>query len=774
MLQTVLTTQPTAACLIIAASEGSAARLAQTLFRHNPTTYERVGATDEFISALQKQTWNLIVCAAGLTEFPASLALALLQERGLTLPFLVLTDHDATAVASNDHEPEEAGELKPEVARAVGLLNAEGAGARADLVLRESERFFRTLVENSSDAIMLVSRTGKILYTWPSVKRVLGYEVTEFVGQSMFDLIHPDDRADCLTQFSELISQNRQTQCLRYRFRRRDGAWRWIESNASNLLDTPDVRAVVINFHDVTERLRVEEARARLAAIIEATPDLVGTADVQGRVLYLNRAGKKVFGQSEDTNLSGNLTTDFQPEWAGRLLRQEAIPAAIRDGVWIGETAILDARQQEIPVSQAIIAHKNAQGAVEFFSTIARDLSERRQAEAERLQLQQQLNEAQKIESIGTLAGGIAHDFNNLLTAIMGNTQLALSRLPRDSPAQSLLKESLRASERAASLTRQLLAFSRRQRLERCVVNLNDTIRDFLRMLQRIIGENIAIRMNIAQDLWPVFADAQQIEQVIMNLAVNARDAMPQGGQLLIETHNVTLSEEFCRIHPAARPGRYGQIVISDTGVGMDSETLRRIFEPFFTTREQGRGTGLGLAVVYGIVKQHDGLIEVRSEPGRGTSITIYLPVVRKEPLQSADERATAPQPGSELILLAEDEPMLRDLAEAVLGELGYRVLLASDGLEAVELYREYQDEISLVLLDVIMPRLGGVEAYERISSFGNAVPVILVTGYSAEIISSDFLARTGATVISKPYDIEALGRRIRDLLDVQSVKSSL
>ncbi|HWQ35091.1 MAG TPA: PAS domain S-box protein [Blastocatellia bacterium] len=879
MLQTVLTSQPSPTCLIVAASEEAAVRLREELFPGSHAASEWVSGAEDFAAALSRQSWQMVICEAQLPQFSAAAALTLLEERGLAVPFVVLPAQAAASV-SGAHS----GELKPEVARAVGLLNSHRERQRADLVLRESERFFRTLIENSSDALMLLAASGKILYTWPSVRRVLGYEPAAFTGSQLVELLHPEDAADYQARLANLLQAEGAHDVSRCRFRHADGSWRWIESSSNNLINTPGVWAIVVNFHDVTEqelmtqalrdseqlyrnfftqnravmllteaetglvadanaaaieyygyrpdelrgmklqeiviateeqleltlkehhrsrffrhrlasgevrdvevfsgpveisgrkqiysivndvteRLRIEEARTRLAAIIEATPDLIGSADRDGRLLYLNRAGRRLLGWGENESAPGLRVADYHPAWAMQLIREQGLPAAIRDGVWIGETAVLTPDGREIPVSQAIIAHRNAQGEVEFFSTIARDLSERREAEAERMRLQEQLYEVQKIESVGTLAGGIAHDFNNLLTAITGNTQLALSRLPQESRALPLLREVTRAADRAASLTRQLLAFSRRQRLERRSIDLSETIHDFLKLLERIIGENTTVRLGLSGAPVRVFADPRQIEQVVMNLAVNAREAMPEGGELLIEVCPVTLDEEFCRRHVWARPGRYGQLAISDTGCGMDGETLRRIFEPFFTTREQGAGTGLGLAVVYGIIKQHEGFIDVESEPGRGTTVRIYLPAPDADTAR-ADEAAHASPAGHETILLAEDEPMLRNLAEEVLTGLGYRVLLARDGLEAVELYQTHRAQIDLLLLDVIMPRLGGIETYEQLTAAGFSPRVMFVTGYSADVINPELLRRTGALVISKPYDIDTLGYRIRKVLD--------
>jgi signal transduction histidine kinase len=385
---------------------------------------------------------------------------------------------------------------------------------------------------------------------------------------------------------------------------------------------------------------------------------------------------------------------------------------------------------------------------------------------------EEQLQQSQKMEAIGTLAGGVAHDFNNLLTVILGNTQLALRSLQNDDPIKRRLIEIEKAGNRATSLTRQLLAFGRRQRLERLTLNLNEVIADLMKMVQRIIGEDIEVAVKSEPELSLVFADPAQIEQVIMNLAVNARDAMPQGGQLAIETFNYEFEETQRRKYEYIQPGKYVVMMISDTGTGMDPEIKARIFEPFFTTKEIGRGTGLGLAMVYGIIKQHEGYIHVDSEAGHGATFKVYLPVATEVVVEETQAVQLPLLGGTETVLVGEDEEALRALAKDVLEGLGYSILLAANGEEAVEMFKAQRAQIDMVLLDVVMPRMGGHEAYERIQALSPGVPVIFMTGYSSETVQSRFVKQNrfveelGAPVLQKPYNVEILGRKIREVLD--------
>lgn len=401
-------------------------------------------------------------------------------------------------------------------------------------------------------------------------------------------------------------------------------------------------------------------------------------------------------------------------------------------------------------------------------SELKDETADRKLAEHALIESEDRLQHSQKMEAIGTLAGGVAHDFNNLLTAIIGNAQLALAHLPPEDQVYDRLIEIEHAGKRAAELTRQLLIFSRRERLEPRTLALNDTIGLFAKLLRRIIGEDIDLRFKGAPDLSTVFADPGQMEQVLMNLAANARDAMPGGGELIIETNNVIIDEAYCRKRPDARPGTYVQISVSDTGSGIDSDTRQRIFEPFFTTKEVGKGTGLGLALAYGIIKQHEGMIEVYSEVGKGTTFNIYLPAQETAVEETLHEIHSGVRGGPETILIAEDDESLQRLLTGMLTGLGYNLILARDGEVAVERFSTHHDEIDLVILDMVMPRMGGREAYERIRMLGSDVPVIFMTGYSAEMAQTRFVLETGAVFIQKPYGIAALGNKVREALDAQ------
>jgi signal transduction histidine kinase/ActR/RegA family two-component response regulator/HAMP domain-containing protein len=380
--------------------------------------------------------------------------------------------------------------------------------------------------------------------------------------------------------------------------------------------------------------------------------------------------------------------------------------------------------------------------------------------------LEKQLVQAQKMEAVGQLAGGVAHDFNNILQAIGGYTELAMADLDSESKPRKLMDEVAKASERAGRLVDQLLAFSRRQILEPGYLDLNEVTKGILDMLKRLIGEHIQLDFIPGHHLGTVHADQTMMEQVLINLCVNARDAMPEGGRLIIETENVRFDREYCTRNLWARPGRYVLVSVTDTGCGMDAATVDRIFEPFFTTKGAGAGTGLGLSTVYGVVRQHEGMARVYSEVDKGTTFKIYLPAVER-PAQAVGSKISAPPPGGdETILVAEDDRSLAELAKQTLERAGYRVLAATDGRSAVEIFRENAAEVRLLLLDVVMPGLGGVQVYEKILSEHGPVPALFASGYSQNAIHRNFVLQEGMRLIRKPYHGTELLRRVRDILD--------
>lgn len=647
---------------------------------------------------------------------------------------------------------------KPE--RLFGCLVDISARSRAEEALRESEEKYRVLVETTNEWIWASDVHGRITYSNPATEFTVGYSPAEITGRDGLELLHDADRPLVEKQLARFAAEKRGWTSLVTRWRHKDGTFRYLESSGVPIVDPA---GQVLGFRgsarDITERKRFEEAQARLVAILEATTDFVAMSDIRGNAVYVNRAGRALLGVPIDEDLSNTRVRDYCPQWAVDLIVNEAIPSAIREGVWSGETALLKRDGREIPISQVIIGHRSPSGEVQYLSTIGRDISERRK-------LEEELRQSQKMEAIGRLAGGVAHDFNNLLTAIIGYSQMLLSGLGKESPLYRMADEIDRAGERAATLTSQLLAFSRRQMLQPRVLNLNLVVAEVEKMLRRVIGEDIDLITVPGPAINSVTADPARIEQVLLNLAVNARDAMPDGGTLTISTANVTLSRPVQAAGDSIPPGRYVILSVADTGCGMSRETQARIFEPFFTTKEMGRGTGLGLSTVYGIVRQSGGHITVRSEPDFGSIFQLYLPSVGDAvEVVPPSEVEDSPHRGNETVLLVEDELQVRSLAAGVLRDHGYTVLEANNGEEAMRLYASSNQAIHLLITDVVMPRMGGRELARRLCARRAETRVLYISGYTEDPAFQGGVFRETA-FLSKPFTPSELTKRVREVLE--------
>jgi signal transduction histidine kinase len=402
----------------------------------------------------------------------------------------------------------------------------------------------------------------------------------------------------------------------------------------------------------------------------------------------------------------------------------------------------------------------------ESYKQLQDEIVERKQAEEEKKKLESQLLHSQKLEAVGQLAGGVAHDFNNILTAIIGYGDLMQLEMKEDDPLRIDIDHILSSAERAVHLIQSLLAFSRKQIINSQPVNLNEIVTSVGKLLLRVIGEDIKLKTVLAGEDITVMADSGQIEQVLMNLATNARDAMPEGGILSVETGHIEIDEEFTKAHGYGKPGKYAYISVTDSGEGMDEETRQRIFEPFFTTKEVGKGTGLGLSTVYGIIKQHDGFVDVYSKPGKGTKFKIYLSAIKAEVKEAEITEPSSVQRGTETVLIAEDDESVRGLIKDILQRYGYRVIEAGDGEEAIEKYKEKEEEIDLLLLDVIMPKRKGKEVYEKVKEIKPDIKVLFLSGYSEGFLQKEGVLEKGLNLIFKPVAVNGLLRTVREVLD--------
>ncbi|MGH3103162.1 MAG: PAS domain S-box protein, partial [Gaiellaceae bacterium] len=521
---------------------------------------------------------------------------------------------------------------------------------------------------------------------------------------------------------------------------------------------------------ELEERREAEEALRKsqelYRAIVESSADVIALLDLDGTALYVSPAHERVLGYRQDELIGRAVLEHVHPDdveraavtiaasVGGEAQRSETVTRfRHKDGHWIdmeGVTSVV----------------RNEAGEPEMILTIARDVTERNRAAEDKAKLEEELRQAQKMEAVGRLAGGVAHDFNNLLTAITGYGDLALARLDEDSPARRNVEEMKRAGERAAALTRQLLAFSRKQVLQPKVLDLNDVVGGLEGMLARVLGEDVELATGLEPELGRTRADPGQIEQVVLNLAINARDAMPRGGRLTITTSNVELDDFFVAVHPGATPGQFVQLAVSDTGEGMDRETLGRVFEPFFTTKPPGQGTGLGLSTVYGIVSQTGGQIWAYSEPGRGTAFKVYLPRVWDVAADREEQRAQPGLGGTETVLLVEDEAIVRSLVREMLERAGYTVLEAADGDEAAALADEHAGAIDLLMTDVVMPGVGGQQLAARMLQERPGLRVLFTSGYTEAAIMHHGVLAPDTAFLEKPFTAVDLGRKVRELLD--------
>jgi len=632
----------------------------------------------------------------------------------------------------------------------------------AQEALRESEERFRLLAESMQDAV-LVGQDGKNVYANPAAARLFGAAgPEELIGREVSAIIEPVQHEFAGSQMQRVLA-GENVPPFEDRFVRLDGSTVPVELGVTRLVwqDRPALHVVA---RDLTERKQAEEALRRSEAdyrgLAEHAPLGIYRSTVDGRLVAVNRTMLTMLGYDSAEELRGLTIQDHvyaDPEERARAVRENADQDEdLADVTW--------KRRDGTPLTVQLHVRtvRNAAGAAEFYEGFVENVTEQRNVEA-------QFRQAQKMEAVGRLAGGVAHDFNNLLTVITTDSDLLLGDLDPDDPRRADVEDIRDAALSAAALTRQLLAFSRKQVLQPRVLNLTEVIAALEKMLRRLIGEDVVISFTLAPDLGPVRADPGQIEQVILNLAVNARDAMPSGGQFLIATSNVDLDEVYLNGHADATPGRHVMIELRDTGIGMDAATQARIFEPFFTTKEPGKGTGLGLATVYGIVKQTGGFVNVYSEPGLGTTFKIYLPRT-DEPADTMDGAPGAQHPrgGHETVLVVEDDALLRKAAVAVLEKSGYRVLPAPDGHAALELARELPGEIHLLLTDLIMPGMPGRALSEALMAIRPGVRVLFMSGYSDDTVLRNGVLEAGVAFLPKPFNADALARKVREVLDAR------
>ena len=646
---------------------------------------------------------------------------------------------------------------------------------RVEAALRESEERYRDLVENSPDPIYILDLEGQFLSVNAATAAAFGYDQETLLKMNIQDLLAPEVRHEFPSYIRTI--QREGAANGRMLIKRPEGDKRILEYHSTLRSEGTAAPVIRVISRDITEARQVEEAlresEERYRTLVETSPDAITLFDLNLNIIMVNQPALALYGYERQEEIIGKSMMEYLDE-GDRDRAKKEIEKLLQTGR-IGTVEFTLTRKDgtafpaELRGSLICDKHKRP----EAILCVSRDISERKQRERELASLEEQLRQAQKMEAIGRLAAGVAHDFNNALTVISGNCQLSLLDLRKEDPLRKNIEEIGEAAARAANLTRQLLAFSRKQMMKMEVLDLNDIVRGLHKMLHRLLGEDIDLVTILPEGIGKVKVDPGQIEQVIINLAVNARDAMPEGGTLAIETANVELDEAYARRHIAVEPGSYVMLSVSDTGVGMSPEVKERIFEPFFTTKERGKGTGLGLSTVYGIVKQSGGNIWVYTEPGHGTTFKIYLPRVEGTASGKVlQEEGVGEIPrGMETILVVEDEELVRKLAIRLLKSQGYKVLEASDGAKALALCEEYRESIDLLLTDVVMPGMSGRKLADRLKQIHPETKVLYMSGYTDNAIVHHGILEEGIDFIQKPFGFDRLAKKVREVIDKEPQK---
>jgi PAS domain S-box-containing protein len=631
----------------------------------------------------------------------------------------------------------------------------------AERDLRQSEQRFRSFVENANDILYAVAPDGIFTYISPNWLEFMGEPAERAVGRSFTEYVHPEDVHLCREFLETVLATGEKQSSVEYRVYRADGVMRWHVSNGSPMRDEQGRAIGYMGIaRDVTEQKQRRDAFARFC---DMSTDLICLADINtATFLQVNPAATDILGYSEEELLSQPFTNFIHPD------DLEATHRVIEEQLLKGQNLVSFENRYFRKDGEIRWLQWNSHPLPEEGLTyaIAYDVTERKQAEQERRNLESQLLQAQKMEAVGRLAGGVAHDFNNKLQTILGYSDILLheENLPRS--LQECVEEIHEAAVRSADLTRQLLAFARKQTISPRVLNLNETVPEMLRMLKPLISEEIDLQWYPGENVGTIRMDPAQLDQILANLVVNARDAIKQTGTITVETQNVEVDPEYVKTHPYVRPGRHVQLAVSDDGAGMDADTLDQIFEPFFTTKPSDQGTGLGLATVYGIAKQNGGFVNVYSEPGTGTTFRIYLPLTDEDtPVPPTHDRPDAAHTGSETILLVEDDPSVLRLGQKTLEELGYTVLAADRPDKALDMVDRQSAPIDLLVTDVVMPEMNGKDLLARLSKNRPGLRALFMSGYTANVIAHRGVLDEGIEFLQKPFRAVDFAARVRQVL---------
>ncbi len=661
---------------------------------------------------------------------------------------------------------DETGEIRGAIGMEMDCTEEQNALQR----LRESEEWNRLLVHSLQSMVLVLDVGGRIVSANPAAAEYLGVTRDRLDGASVYDWIHPAELQRFREDLNRTVSDAPPEMTTRYRLLTKSGGEVIVEARWSRLERAGETLGLLLVGTDVTARVRAEKAseasERRFRALFENVPEAVFVFDpTDYRILDVNRVAEERYGYSREEFQQMTILDIRPPEQIPIVRKILESGGTVNRGRLNGEFYHRSKDGRTFPV--AIYAQAVELDGKPRVIAIAVDLTERQRAEREREELRRQLFQAQRMEAIGRLAGGIAHDFNNMLTGIMGLASLIETQIPSDQPGRREASEIKQICRHAAELVSKLLAFSRRQIIAPRPISLNDVVRDMSPLLQQVVGENVKLQLDLDPNVPAAVADQAQVEQVVLNLAVNARDAMPSGGALVIRTWSVAVSEDDIPAGAEARGGEYVILSVRDTGVGMDEETRSRVFEPFYTTKGGKGSSGLGLAVVYGIVKQHGGFIELESEPGKGTEFRIYWPASGAEPTKAAPHGHPKARHGEETILVVEDEEIVRAMAVKALRRFGYRVFEAVDAEQALEVLAEHP-EVDLIFTDVVMPGMTGAELRDVVREKYPSVKFLFSSGYTSDGVHENFVLGEGVYFLPKPYDPAQLAQKVREVLDAE------
>jgi PAS domain S-box-containing protein len=703
----------------------------------------------------------------------------------------------------------------------VGIVEDVTDQKQAEEAIKKKEAMHRKMLANIGDVIVIIDQDGICQYKSPNIEKLFGFKAKDMVGLSFCENIHPYDQSLARTFFNDILQTPERIRTIECRYRCHDESYRWIEFTGNNLLDDPDIQGVLGNYKDITNRKKAtnklkQKERFQNLLISMATQMInvpLGQVDEQinkmlgeiGRFSGLDRV--YIFFNDYDRGVSINThkwcadgirseidnLQNVPLEHLSEIveLHQQGMPFIIPSVSNLPENdsirMIVEPQGIQSLLIIPLISHGEYLGYVGFdavreeihftetelnlmtvFAELIVNVGIRKNTDAERMALQNQLTHGLKMESVGRLAGGVAHDFNNMLGVILGHIELALLRTKDNHQLRSDLEEIQKAANRSAEITKQLLAFARKQTISPKKLNLNDTVDSMLNMLRRIIGENINLIWSPGKKIWHINMDPAQINQILANLCINARDAIEGVGRVTIETGLKTFDKKYCNEHPGFVPGEFAMLTVSDNGCGIDKDIKNKLFEPFFTTKEMGKGTGLGLATVYGIVKQNDGFINVYSEPGQGTTFNIYFPRhFSNEDTDCTDfeEKPAVAAGGNEIILLVEDEPSILNMTRLMLEENGYQVIPAASPLEAIKIAKDNPEIIDLVMTDVVMPEMNGRELAEQIKAFYPGIRFLFMSGYPAQVVSQQGMSDDKIVFVQKPFSMEDMTKKVREAL---------